>query len=239
MPAMKFGTATSDRVVIPSAASIDNLDPWTLMVWHRATTITAGRSIVNKGIGTSNNRRLDITVNASGGYRVSVDRSVGDLVYDSTTGNYVAGGPWAFVAATFNSSNAAGAIVNIYGSQNADPAANIIGSTGDGSGTFNSDAGVAFTIGNTTTGSPVAAYQGNIAYVALVGAELSLAEIRAWQFHYDAPIRGLLRKYRVGANGTGMVLDESGNGGHSTTVSGAIPVNDGVPYMKAKRRYAA
>lgn len=217
---MVFGAATSDRATALTSSRLDNLATWTLMIHCHPTTLTNSRSILNKGIGGSNNRRVNLIVSGTAG-RISttLDRATSDMNYVSNAGGLTAGQD-CFVAAVCDNAGASGLLTTFYAGMQELVDLGRITAT-DGSGAFQSDSGVALTLANTTTGSPTAAFQGTIYAVALSGALLTPDEIAGWRDQpFTAPrdIRGL---WYPGLEGSQVVFDHAG-AAHATVTGGVL-----------------
>lgn len=223
LPGLVFGAAASDRVACATGSQLDDLPTWTILVWHRPTTLTTNRNLVNKGAGAGNNRRLSLLLSGtSGAIQVQLDRATTDLQYISATGAVQINRD-CFSAATFDSGASAGAFVAFYAGRAGVPAtAATVATATDGSGAFQSDAGVALTIGNATTASPTVAWQGAIYAVAVSGSVLTVGEIRAWQENPFLRVRDLRGAWFLGGNGIGQVADYSAYSQRGT-VTGAYP----------------
>jgi hypothetical protein len=231
---LSFGTAISDRVNCGSGSSVDLLDPFTVMVWARATTAATGfAAFVQKGGAASGSRRISLVKSgASANVQVGADRATTDLSYISNSTPLVSNVP-TFIAYTFNSANAANELVNIYTGNLFTPASEVTyGTRNDGTGAFQSDAAQDLYVGNLLAHD--SALVGLIWWVQIVAKDLSLTEIRAQQFRPCVlPEISRLAMW-LGSNGRGGEIDLSGNNNHGT-VTGAIPTNDYLPRVMARR----
>lgn len=80
-------------------------------------------------------------------------------------------------------------------------------------------------------------FPGVIWMVAWFNYALALDELRTVQFEPWRMRARALGFWLPGCNGTGRVLDESGNGNHGT-ITGAVPTGDMLPRVFASRRVA-
>lgn len=213
--ALTFGGATSDRVNIGSATSLDNMTAITVLCWVYPTTLTDDRIIVSKYRGASAEGWQFGLVGTSGDLKFYWERAVTDLNY-FTTSTPLATNSWRFIAAAINQT---GPSANIYSGTLAteSAAATLSGSSVAGSGAFNSDAARSAMIGNRDATTPNVPFQGRIATVMIVNREMSAGEIKAWQFR-PRIVSGTVGLYHL--NGTGTQADWSGNG-NAGTVTGA------------------
>ena len=224
--ALTFGVTTSSRVNHGSATVLDNLDPFTVIMWMYPTTLTNGRRPYTKGAQNT----------------FSIYGTAGDLSFERlrttstiyTTNNTPLAtlNKWYFVAFSFNSAGATGQIVNIYvGNLSTFAVEATYGTATDGSGSLNTDATANLIIGN----RPVAdsAFQGRIAWVGVWNRELTLGELRAQQFR-PHKTSGCVLFTHYGFNGTGTQPDWSGSGNPGTvtdaTVSSHVPL--GYPFIR-------
>lgn len=167
-----FGAATSDRVDFGSPAALDDLNPFTYLLWVFPTTFTAGRRLAAKGAVKSFN------LSGTGGAMQVVVARTANTSYITNT-NPLSLNAWNMVAATFDSAAGAGQIVNIYrGTLAAAPTECGYGTATDGSGTPTSDAADNFFLGNNSALN--VALQGRIAVAAVFGVVLSLGDITSW-----------------------------------------------------------
>lgn len=219
---LTFGGATSDRVVVTAAASIDTLTAWTWYTWVNPTTITAGRKIMQKLDSSSPFGGRDIRVVASNFIRVDVTRATTSTQYISNS-NALSTNKWWFIAVTYDAAAAAGEVVNIYVGDLATLATeSTYGTTTNGSGATTSDALGNLRIGNSTSG--VQAWQGAIGLSGHFDRVMTLAEIQSHQFQ-PRVASGCVGFWNLGDNGTGTQPDYSGNG-NAGTVTGASQSNN-------------
>ena len=219
---LTFGAGATDNVNIGSGASIDNLDPVTILAWVYVTTLTQNRTIYCKGPSGSFRTLLRLG-DGSGNVQMAVLRTA--LTNYITNDAPIAADSWRLVAATFDSTAGAGEIANIYvGSLAANAVESAYGTATDGSGTVTDDAANNAFWGNSATVD--APLQGRIAYCAVVDRVMTLAEIQSWQWR-PRVVSGCVDFHALGFAGTGTQPDWSGNS-NAGTVTGAT-VSDHVP----------
>jgi len=236
-----FGAATSDRVDCGSPAVLDTLDPYTLVCWLYPTSWTSPRRVITKGISENNSRRINLRCTATQGtLQVGHDRATTDLTY--TSGAEVTPlSQWWFLGYSFNSGGAANDLVRLYkGSLTTAVVQLTLGNT-DGAGAFNSDAAESFIIGNSSNNAE--AWQGNIAYVSIWNAQLTLAQIDRLRVCTDH----LSLASELGATCLGAwrlselesAPDSSGNANDGTITGATAAVDPPLLTMRRKRRRAA
>lgn len=218
--ALTFGALTSDRVQITAAASINDLDPITFLVWCFPTTLTSARAFGWKGATTSRKRLI---LNGTGGnVEMFVNRNTTNADYITNNTPLSSTSVWHFLAASFASASTPS--IHIYhGTLTAAAAECTYGTATNGSGTVTTEAGD-FVWGNGTTNTN--AIQGSIAYAAYVNKEMSLAEVIRWQFQPRMTAETKIFT-ALGFAGTGAQPDWSGNG-NAGMVTGATQ-SDHVP----------
>lgn len=213
-------SATTDVVNCGSDASFTGLDPWTVLMWVKVTTLTNNRYFWSKGAGGSNNRRsVCLLSGTSGDIGVVLDRATTDLNYTSSNTPF-SSSSWKFLAVTFHSTNSSNNLVHIYVGSLSTLATEVTYVVRiDGSGAFASDSGESWRVGNLKAES--GAIQGTIAYTQVISDELSLAQIRALQFR-PRVIPNTKLFLNLGFNGTGTQTDLSGNGNNGTVTGCAV-----------------
>jgi len=214
--ALTFGGATTDRVNCGSGATLDSLNPLTVLAWVYPTTLTALREVASKRGAAAQDwvfRVADATDELTGFYSMST----GSFLYDTTDAN-ITTNKWWLVAMSVNPANGAGDRVRVYVGDLATAARQCAVSAvvDTGSGTHD-DAANNLLIGNWDGLDN--AWQGRIACAAVFGAELTLAQVRSWQFH-PRKMSGCVGLWHLGFNGTGTQPDLSGNF-NAGTVTGA------------------
>lgn len=219
---LAFGAAASDRVDCGSGSTLDDLDPFTILLWVYPTTLTNNRVIFIKGQSGNNSRKsLTIPVVTSN-VSFTVDRATTDTSFITSGGIWVVN-TWYLLAATFDS--AASPVAHIYrGTLTAGATEPSYGTSTDGSGAVQSDAAENLRLGNSAANT--VAFQGRIGYAAYIAGALTLAQIIDWQFR-PRVIAGTRGFWIPGYNGTANVPDLSGNG-NTGTITGAT-VADHVP----------
>jgi hypothetical protein len=214
----------ADRVEVASASlPWSQLTSWTVIALLQMPIGNAGREIMARGTSGSNNRRIGFGfLGTSGNLRIDSDRATADLDY-RTSANFIALNRWFWLAGSLNINGTAGALAKFYGGQysNRTEIARITASTAiDGSGAFQSDAGVPLTIGNTS--SNINSPRINLAYIALSQYELGQKDIGDITRH-PLKVPGALGIWFPGMNGRGAILDVSGNRAHGTINGNPVP----------------
>jgi hypothetical protein len=210
---LTFGAATSDRVAVAPAASINALTAVSVLAWFYPTTLNNGRGVVDKASSPS---KVGWTMGskANGAVQAIMKRATTALFWESSS-LLLTTNAWWLAAITINQT---GPATHIYVGSLATLAAEATLTGADGSGAFGDDSAINLDLGNLSTlDSPVV---GRVGVAAVFNRVLSLGEVQSWQF---APrmMAGCVGLWRLGDNGTGTQPDLSGNGNNGT-VTGAI-----------------
>ena len=223
--ALVFGGATSDRVDCGSAAGIDDLNPFTVMMWVYMTTFTSGRRLASKrNSGGSLGWAFALTGTNNLICQVARATSPTDFRTNSAP---LATNAWRFLAMVFDSAAAAGEAANIYsGTLSAIATECTYGTALDGSGAVAADAAQTFKWGN-QMGDTVA-FQGRIGPCCYVNRALTLGEIRSWQFR-PRKISGAQIYMHLGFAGTGTQPDWSGNANNGTVTGATVGADVPLP----------
>jgi hypothetical protein len=221
--ALTLGGAASDVINIGSGASLDDLDPFTYLVWLNPTTLTANRVLFRK---IQTGVKILQLSNGSGDLQFAVSRSGAATNYTTNSSPLAATGTWIFLAATYNSAASAGQVHNIYkGTLTAAATECTYATATDGSGGSTTDATGDQSIGGRVGAS--SAFQGAIAVAAIFNRELTLGEILSWQFD-PRVMAGCVAFHHFGFNGVSTQPDYSGRGNAGTvtgaTVSAHVPL---------------
>lgn len=227
--ALTFGAATSDKVDCGSAANLDNLDPFTALLWIYPTTLTAGRGLFCKGAGSGNLRVI----------RIEDPDEINVIVWGSSFGSLATNNAnltvntWWFVALVFDS--AAGTDKHVYVGNLTTPAVETTYAANNDSGTPPDDNTYNLKLGNRD--SETVAFQGRIATVAYVNKAMTLTEIKQWQ-GMTLPTLETKLSIHLGLNGTTVVTDWSGQA-NTCTVTGAttaahVPIGWFTPGLLAR-----
>lgn len=216
---LRFGLTTADAATVTSTGAIEGLTAWTVVSWFRIRSLTTSGSIVVKGSGAGNNRRINVVVTTAGGINVAMDRT-SDLLYSVPSGTLAINQSYGLVV-TCNTSGSAGDLIRFY----LTTPNRYLGlirptTTTDGSGGFTSDVGANLVWGNNTVPNLAGAvdlYAGIISTVALEPAEAEGVLRRP-----RTAVRGTAGRWHFG-NGGATVWDQSGNGRHAA-VSRAVPI---------------
>jgi hypothetical protein len=225
--ALTFGAASSDRVTVTAAGSINNLGSGglTLIVWCYPTTINAFKYLASKENGTANFEK-EFTHNSNGQVSIFVKTSGTGATANTanTAGNKLTTNTWWYVALTLSS----GLVPRVYlGSLTANAAEASYATQTTGTGSPSSDSSGNFVTGNDGNGSPTHAFLGRIAHVSYWSRELSLGEIIAQQWRPQMA-SGCVLMQHLGFAGTGTQPDYSGSN-NPGTVTGATVTPDHVP----------
>jgi len=220
---LRFGAATSDRVVITDSLTVQNITPWYFFAVLKVTVLTTGRRIYHKNTaGASNNV---INLNGTGGNLACL------IGFTGTDASYITNDtPFATLSIPYivlvvsNPAGGAGKTVHIYTSKWGQPLReSSYGTSIDGTGTPEADATNGIRIGNNPANT--LSWQGSMWSFAYGRGVLTPADYGPYQIY---PRATSAVKSRLGMNGTGTVKDESGNGNHGI-ITGAIPTNDVLP----------
>jgi hypothetical protein len=228
---LSFANDSTDRADCGSAAALDNLTAGTVVGWMYITSVSGSNCGVIAGKGSTaftGNKAFD-TCPAGGvaSQRLIVQRNTTDLDVRST--NWLSTGTWYFLAYSFDTSLTdtdqhlyMGTLTTTVAEETAYVKQQV------GSGTVKDDSANSFDIGNIGAGT---VFEGGgarrIAFVGLWGRQLSLAEIKAQQFHPHLTGNSDLGMWFPGSNGTGTQPDYTGNA-NNCTVTGATQ-SDHVP----------
>jgi Concanavalin A-like lectin/glucanases superfamily len=231
---LTLGGATSDRVQVPAASSINTLSTWTWKGWYYPTAITSGRHLFSKSDSSSPFGGRSARILTGGFIRADVVRATTSSQY-ITNSLALTANKWWYIAITYDESGAAGEVFNIYVGDLTTLATEATYSTvTNGSGATTSDALGDLRIGNAS--SQVQAWPGPIGPCAHSNRVESLAEIQAHQFEFR-PSAGCVGLWNLGDNGTGTQPDFSGNG-NSGTVTGATLSAGAVRRARAEQLHA-
>lgn len=212
--ALTFGAATSDRVVCGSAASLDNLDPFTVLAWVYPTTLTAGRRVFEK-LTTDNNVRLNL---AAGNVRFIRARATTSTDYITNSTPLSATNSWIFFALTYASASTP--TTHIYtGNLTTAITEATYGTATDGSGALTDDAAENWVIGNKAAATFNSAWQGAIGHFSIYNVVLTSAQIEAQRLRQFVG-SGCVMFLQLGFDGTGTQTDFSGNS-NTGAVTGA------------------
>lgn len=214
---LNFLLSSTDRVSIPSSASINNLAAFTYIFWIYPNSITATKDITSRVTSSSGVKHLRM-IDGSGNLEGRVRRTTAVSVYTTNDTPLVAN-TWTYAALTWDVSAAAGQLMNIYhGTLTSAAVESTYSGAVDGSGTTDNDNSNLFIGSNnaqTTT------WPGRIAFFGMWNRVLTLGEIRDQQFN-PHPTQGNVVFMHLGfSGGTGTQPDWSGKKNNATTVTGA------------------
>lgn len=233
--ALTFGAASSDRVVVTAAASINDLATLSVGGWIYPTAL-ASTALATKCNGILNGWQF--VLNGTGGnLRFRRDRTT-DTDYQTNSAPLTTG-KWYFVMAVYDAGAGAGQVVNIYvGDEAALAVEATYGVATDGAGAEVTDAAQNLEWGNnpaTHAGAPSA----DMAQMMVYSRALSLAEVQALQFRPRMLDANCVLLHRLGDNGTGSQIDLSGNGNHGTVTGATVATRNPAlgPWRKRGQLY--
>lgn len=217
---LRFGAATSDRVICGTANSLTG-NLCTMLGWFMPTTLTNTRKYFGKYNGATDANRHEVQVRADGSIRSIVEAGATDTQYTSATGLAVAN-VWMFLAATFNTAAANTLKLRFFVGYIGVPVLEFSSTvTSEGSGSYYDNSADPFIIGNTQT-SVNLSFQGLIGPVQVYNRELTIYELTRLWHNINTPILGLCGDWRLGSTGQQTVPDLAGFNGHGAVV-GALP----------------
>lgn len=213
---LTFTNATTDKVTIAAATSINALQQVTTLTWMYPTGFATNQFIIGK--------RTD--VNAGWGARI--DDTSGNIFVNKPTGsagsNAVStGGPltvnaWNFVVTTGSNDISTNNCRIFVGNLNALVAEVSYASRVDrAAASAFDDSGWPLMLGNRNNSTQ--SFAGRLGIQAMFNRILTLEEMQSWQFN-PRMLPGCVGLWLLGDNGTGTQPDYSGNG-NSGTVTGA------------------
>lgn len=224
------GRATSDVILTPPSASINDLKAFTTLQLVKVTTLTTSLMMWGKRPGTAN--RLLRLQDTLGNLDLRIRRTAGALQYTTSDTPIALIGTLRWVATTYDDAlgtNAAHIYHGPYGGALTESTYSVQTEGTGASDTSDAANGWAWMNGQV---SPYAAALKGIGYVAMLWPQaLSLSEIVDVIANRSVRQRAVV-DYVLAANGTGPVWDRSGTGNHGL-ITGAVPVSDGVPGMVA------
>lgn len=225
--ALTLGGATSDRITVTAAASINNLAAFAVIAWVFPTTLTDLRMIYSKDNGTGS--EVFFGLNGTGGnVQIQVGRATSNANAVSDDTPLSAANTWHCIAASWDGSTAP----KIYrGSLTVAMVERtyLAGNTA-GSGAQKDDSARDALWGNDGT---TLAFQGRMAVAALFNRAPTLAELQSWQFD-PRVLSGTVDLKHFGYNGTGTQLDFSGSANPGAVTGSAV--GDHVPLRNPWRR---
>lgn len=216
-----FGAATSDRVDSGNASDINDLAAFTYLAWVYPTTFTTNRAIAFKGSAVGKFKAMGLS-GVGGDMAAQVGRATVNA-FVVTNDAPLALNTWGCVALSYGAVNGC----KLYhGSLTTLAVQSSYSATAIGSGATSADAASTMLWGNNDLAG--SAFQGRIAMSAVVGVEMTLADIQSWQVLPRKSIAAnvALRSLRFGKNAADAI--EYGSGGSNGTVTGATQ-GDGPP----------
>ena len=226
-PAALNYTVDNQFVNCGSAAVLDNLDPFTAMLWVYPTSSAAGAHLYAKPPAGSGGvlvfrRGFGGVLNELTFVRA---RATTATFYETNDTPLTTSNKWYFVAASFASASTP--VAHIYvGDLTTIAAERTYGTSTDGSGAISTDAANNLLIGS--TGVTSENWRGRIALYHLVGSELSLGQIKEQQFRPHVVANSKLF-IQLGFNGTGTQPDWSGNSNTCTVMGTTVADHAPIP----------
>lgn len=230
---MRFTNGVTMHVSALPSATLNNMPAVTIMMWVKLTTVApaAQRNFIGK---SSAANRLVTFINST---TVSFQRgsSGASPTGTATTTNLPAlrANAPAFLAFSGDFGVTA---PRLYAGSLTEPATEALAYSvaAVGSTAGHDDSAASFVVGNAGTPSTTNTLPGVVYSLQVVSEALSIGEIRAAQYRWAPRSRGTVMAWRLGRNGTGLVLDESGFGNFGTTTA-AIPVGETLPMLGWRR----
>lgn len=207
-----------------SDASLDNLDPVTMMAWINVDALDASERNLLAGKATAGNGNgLTFLIGrTSGDNKLLLERQAGTWsTCDAPVANFSAWGTgkWIFVAGVIEIGVAPRVLVGDLSSVPAEPSAYTTQDAGVAPVT--SDAAQNWIVGNGRGIQATFRFGGDVATIHVVAANLTNAElVRQWMRFTPLPTSVLLAHY--GFNGTASQPDWSGNGNAGTVTSATV-----------------
>ncbi len=236
LKALSFLHGTTQHINYGSDGSLDDLDPITVLVWVNLDTLHATERNLVLGKATA--------ADATGlqfylGHTASNDKILLERQTDATwsaadaaTSNFTSWGigKWVFAAAVIEIGVAPRLLVGDLTSPPTEPSSYTTQASGTGS--IVTDAAQNLYVGNGRNLGSNLRTGGDIAFVHVIAANLSNAEIVAqWQRFRKLPETRLVS--RPGMDGPGIQIDHSGRGNHGTLTGGPI-VAQGPPLVERR-----
>ena len=215
--------AGSDDINYGSDASIDDLDPATLMIWVNRSSSAGNQHFMIKGYTTG---WKEFRNTGSGSNEITITTSCATTALDySTNDTPLTTGSWQFLAVKWNMSAAAGQQGEIYsGTLTALATESTYGTSQDCVGAVAADAANSLFVGSNTSNS----FIGTIAFFAYIAKDMSLSEIQEHQFHPHVIAETRIFSW-MGFSGTTTQVDWSGTGNSGAITSATISANVPLP----------
>lgn len=231
---LKF-SASTDLVNCGAGASLDNLDPITVVAWALRTTPSASTRLWQKGIAT-NAWNLNADLAETGTFFANLPRATTLCNVSAALKNFPGYflNSWLYWAASLDTSAAGNnkLFIGSLTSPVSEPSAYATQTVGSGTKGNNSAADA--TIGNKSNLSAV--WTGSIACVGVFGRLLSLPEHRLLQLNPGPKtVAGCLQWIFVGDNNTSTQHDLSGNGNNGTVTGATQETGPAQEYVKRRR----
>ena len=222
-------TADGQKVDCGSAAVLDNLDPFTVLMWVHPTSTDATAHLYTKPPAGSGGVHVFRRSSGVGNDLTFVRTRVTTTTFYQTNDTPLStSNKWYFIAVVFDTGASAGEIVNIsVGDLTTAPVESTYGTSDDGAGALNTDASNNLIIG--ATGDSFNSWSGHIAYFQMFTTAMTPGEIKAhWFRTFGLGATDTVLYVPLGFNGTGTQDEWSGNG-NTCTIVGSPAVIAHVP----------
>ena len=202
--ALRYGADLNTVSTVTRTAFIDNMDPFTVLLWLYPTTLGAQNRLFFKGA----THKFELS-GTTGDVLFERGRATVSTAYETNSAPLVIN-THCFLAIALNSGASAGEVVNIYSGRVGLPAVECTyGTATDGSGALSTDAATNWAWFNRTALGD--AYQGHASVGMVIGRQLTINEIREWQFNPgQRPGQKFLHQF--GDDGATRARDLTGNG---------------------------
>lgn len=217
MKALRFGTASSDRITVGNPESAPTVLSHVALV-RPTDVVTTNRRISGKGGATGyTNFALP---SGLGGTRmlISLDYATTDGAAD-TVDNTIFVNLWQWVAFTFDGVNAPKLFHALLGQPFTECA---YSATTTPAGARGTEANSSFFVGNQS--SNTLSFIGSMAFFGWYASALTLQQLQ-WVQETMGPLGPMRCLFRIGRHGATSIVDESGRGNHGV-VTGAVVAND-------------
>lgn len=225
--ALKFTNGVNQYVQLAASSKLNNLMPSTVLMWGSLTTISpaAQRNLFTKSSGNDQWSGYIVALGVRGEWGLSSGTSASTAATWASLPQLAANQP-ALFAWQYDTTTTANNRV-IVGTL-AVPATEATSYSIQRSGVAGShnDSASRLVLANVAAGGTANTMPGSIYSFQVFNRLLSLAEIRSLQYRWQPRYAGCVVSYRVGANGSGPVLDEC-NQIHGT-INGSPPVTGDV-----------
>lgn len=224
LPGLLFGAATSDVVVTPPNATVNDLKAFTTLQLVRVDTLTTSRMLWGKRPGTAN--RMLRLPDTAGNVSLTLRRTGGALTYTTSDTPLVQTGTLRWIATTYDDSLTTAAAHIYHGPYGGALVESTYSTATNGSGASDaSDAANGWAWCNGQVSPYAQAVQGACWVCMLWPRALGLDDLRR-VIAGDLTDSGAIVEYALGLDGGIAVFDRSGHGNHGA-ITGAV--QSGVP----------